>query len=123
MEVLMARSYRTGLVVLAALSVLDLFGPLLTDGSHPPMAVAFAGAVVGLVCLVLVVPAWRRSRPALWALVGLRLLSAFTAVPAFFVAGVPAPAVGAAAGLIVLTLVGVVLVGTAARRPVQVGAR
>ena len=116
----MRRSYRIGLVVLAVLSVFDLLGPLFTDGSHPPMSVALAGAAVGLASLALVPPAWRRSRPALRLLIGLRVFSALTAVPAFVISGVPAPAVGAAAALVVLTVAGVVLV---VRRPTLVGTR
>ena len=82
--------YLTGLGSLAVLSVLDLLGPLLTDGSHPPMSVALAGAAIGLASLALILPAWRGSRRAAWILVALRLLSALSAAPAFFAAGVPA---------------------------------
>jgi len=106
----MRRSYQIGLVVLAVLSVVDLLGPLLTDGSHPPMAVALAGAALGLASLALVLPAWRGSRPAVRWLIALRLLSALTAAPAFVLSGVPAPAVTAAAGLVVLTLAGMAMV-------------
>jgi len=117
----MRRPYRIGLVVLAVLSVFDLLGPLFTDGDHPPMSVALAGAAVGLVSLALILPAWRGSRPALWSLVALRVLSALTAVPAFVVSGVPAAAVAAALALVVLTVAGVVLV--VVRRPALVGTR
>jgi hypothetical protein len=41
---------------------------------------------------------------------GLRLISAVTTVPAFFVADVPTVAVVTAAGIVALTVVGVVLV-------------
>src|SRR5689334_7396209 len=93
-EVVMRRSYhRAGLVVLAVLSLLDLLGPLLTAGSHPPMSVALVGAAIGLASLALVPPAWRGSKRAAWVLVGLRLLSALSAVPAFFVSDAPAAAV------------------------------
>ncbi len=120
----MRRSYqRTGLVVLAALSVFDLLGPLLTDGSHPPMSVALVGAALGLVSLALIVPAWRGSRRAVWSLVGLRLFSALSAVPAFFVSDVPAPVIALTAGLIAVTVLGAVLVVAGTRRVDLVGAR
>jgi hypothetical protein len=119
----MSRTFRVGLVVLGVLSALDLFTPLLTDGEHPPMAVALAGSVIGLVGLVLLVPAWRGSARAAVALIALRLLSAVTAVPAFFADGVPAVAVLAAAGGIAVTVVGVVLVLAGLRRAIPVGAR
>ena len=120
----MCRSYdRIGLVVLATLSVVDLLGPLITDGSHPPMSVVLVGAAIGLASLALIVPAWRGSRRAVRVLVGLRLLSALTAVPAFFIPDVPAPAVGLAAGLIAFTVLGVVLAVAGTRQANPVGAR
>jgi hypothetical protein len=114
---------RIGLVVLAALSVLDMLGPLFTDGSHPPMSIALVGAAIGLVSLALVLPAWRGSRRAAWLLVGLRTLSALTAVPAFFAPDVPAPAIGAAAAFVAMTALGVALVVTGTRQPALAGAR
>lgn len=117
------RSYRVGLTLLAVLSVLDLLTPLLTDGQHPPTAVALAASVLGLASLSLVVVAWRGSRRALLALIVLRTLSALSATPAFFVPGVPTPAVAAATGLIILTFVGVAFVIGAARRNLLAGAR
>jgi hypothetical protein len=115
--------YRIGLVVLAAMSVIDLLGPLVTDGSHPPMSVALVGAAIGLASLALILPAWRGSRRAAWILVGLRLLSALSAVPAFFVSDAPAPAVGLAAGLVAVTVLGAVLVVAGTRQADLVGAR
>ena len=117
------RSYRAGLTMLAVLSALDLLTPLLTDGEHPPMAVAVAAAVLGLASLSLVVAAWQGSRRAMSALVVLRMLSALSATPAFFAHGVPVAAVAAATGLIILTLVGVGLVIGGTRRSDLAGAR
>lgn len=118
-----SRSIRVGLGVLAVLSVLDLLGPLFTDGKHPPMAVALAGSVLGLASLVLIVPAWQGAHRAVLPLVVLRVLSALSAAPAFFISGVPAAAVIAAAAIVVLTVAGIALVLSAARRPSPVGAR
>ncbi len=101
---------RPGLVVLALLSVGDVAGLALTDGEHPPYAVAALGAVLGLVSLVLVAQVWRGDASRLRPLVVLRVLSALTALPAFFVDNVPTAAVVAAAAIVALTALGVVLV-------------
>jgi hypothetical protein len=123
LEVNVSRSYRAGLIVLGVLSVLDLFGPLLTDGEHPPMAVAVVGAVIGLVSIGLVVAAWRGTSRAVIPLVVLRLLSALSAVPAFFVDDVPAAALGAAAAIVALSVVGVIVVLSGLRQPSVAAAR
>lgn len=117
----MTRSYRAGLIVLSLLALVDLSTPLTTDGSHPPMSIALIGAGLGLASVVLAVLAWR-GRP--WAAVGLvviRVLSALSAVPAFFEPGVPGAAMIAAGIGIVFTLVGVGLVLAGIRRPAVVG--
>ena len=106
----MSRSFRTGLVLLGILSVLDLAGPLTTDGDHPPMWVALVGAGIGLVSLAFVALAWRGARRAVLPLVVLRLVSALTAVPAFFVDDVPAGVVALVAVFVVATLAGIALV-------------
>jgi hypothetical protein len=99
-----------GLVVAGLLGLSDVAGPALTDGQHPPMSIAIAGAVLGLITLAGVVMGWRGSRPGIVAVIVTRLLSALSAVPAFFVDGVPAGAKAAAAVGIVLTLLSVALV-------------
>ncbi|TWP50411.1 hypothetical protein FKR81_19725 [Lentzea tibetensis] len=106
----MSRSTRAGLIVLGVLSVLDLLLPLLTDGEHPPMAIALVAAALGLASLVLVVSAWRGATRAVVPLVVLRALSALGAVPAAVVPGVPQPAIIAAGAGVLLTAVGIVLV-------------
>ena len=117
----MSRMNRAGLVVLGLLSVADLFGPLLTDGDHPPMEIAIGGSVVGLVSLVLLAFAWQGKRWALAPLITLRLASALLAVPAFFAADVPAAAVAAAGVGVAATVFGVVAVLLPSRE--LVGAR
>jgi hypothetical protein len=94
-----SRWTRTGLVVLAALSVGDVLTPLLTGV-----------AALGVLSLVLVALAWRGSTAALVGLVALRLLSALAAVPVFFVEDVPAGVTAVVATSLALTVVGVVLV-------------
>jgi hypothetical protein len=111
----MSRTFRAGLVVFGVLSVGDLAGPLMTDGDHPPMSIALIGSVLGLVSLVLVVLAWRGERRAVVPLIVLRVLSAASALPAFFTGDVPTAAVIAAGAIVALTAVGTVLVLKPAR--------
>ncbi|MFC9693316.1 hypothetical protein ACFTSF_32505 [Kribbella sp. NPDC056951] len=111
---------KAGLVVLGLVSVADLLTPLLSDGEHPPMAVAIGTAVVGLISLVLIVLGWRGKRWVLAPLITLRLASALLAVPAFFVADVPAGAVAAAGVGVAATIFGVIAVLMPARTPVRV---
>jgi hypothetical protein len=119
----MSTHYTTGLGILGVLSLADLAAPLLTDGETPPMSIALIGSAIGLVSLVLLAMAWRgRSGPAI-GLVVVRLLSALTAVPAFFVDDVPAVPMVLAGIAITLTVVGTVLVLSGIRRPALAGAR
>jgi len=105
-----SHSYRAGLVILALLSRVDVAGPLLTDGETPPMAIALVGCALGVASLVCVVLAWRGMTRAVLPLVVLRLLSALSAVPAFFVSDVPPAIRGLASALVLLTVGGVALV-------------
>jgi hypothetical protein len=119
----MSTTYTTGLVLLGVLSLGDLAAPLYTDGQSPPLFIALIGCALGLLSLVLLARAWRgRVFPAV-ALIVLRLLSALTAVPAFFVPGVPAIPLVLAGVAISITLVGVGCVLAGLRRPALVGAR
>jgi hypothetical protein len=106
----MSRMNKAGLAVLGLLSVVDLFTPLMTDGEHPPMEIAIGASVVGLISLVLTGYAWRGQRWPLAPLITLRIVSALLAVPAFFVSGVPAPAVVAAGVGVAATVFGVIAV-------------
>jgi hypothetical protein len=106
----MTRSFRTGLVLLGVVSVLDVLGVLFTDGDHPPMYIALIGTALGLASLGCVAAAWRGRRQALLPLVVLRLASVVTAIPAFFVDDVPAGIVVFAAAFVAVSLVGVALV-------------
>jgi low temperature requirement protein LtrA len=106
---------RTGLALLALLSLGDVAEPVLTDGDHPPIAIALVAAVIGLASLVLVWYAARGARRAVAPLLGLRALSALTAVPAFFADDVPAAARTLAAVFVALTAVAIALVATPAR--------
>lgn len=120
---LQSRPFRTGLALLGVLSVLDVLGPLLTDGTHPPVSVALAGSVIGLASLALVVSARRGAERSVPVLAALRTLSALSAAPAFVVSGVPGAAIVAAAAVVVLNVVGVALVLKARRATVLAGVR
>lgn len=100
---------RVGLVILGLLSLGDVATLALTDGDHPPYAIAALGAALGLVSLVLVVGAFRDPARSLRLLIGLRILSAVTALPAFFVSDVPAGAQAGAAAVVVLTALGILM--------------
>jgi hypothetical protein len=116
----MSRSFHTGVVLLGVLSLVDVAGPLMTDGDNPPMSVALAGSALGLASLVCVYFAWRGASRAVLPLAGLRLLSALTAVPAFFAAGVPGAIRGLAGVIVLLSIVGIALVvGSRNGEPVQ----
>jgi hypothetical protein len=106
-------SRRTGLVLLGLLSLGDVATLPLTDGEHPPYAVAALATLLGLVSLVLVVRALGDPDRPIRLLVGLRVLSAVTALPAFFVSDVPVAAQTLAAAVVLLTGVGVLLTGRA----------
>lgn len=112
---------RTGLVFAAILGVLDIVGgivQLTASDAMLPVAVAGATLLAGAATLILVPFAWRGRRRAAWTVAGLRLGSALTALPAFFVAGVPVAAVVAAATGILLAVAVAVLIafGLEARR-------
>ena len=109
---------RIGLVIFGLLSLGDIATLALTDGETPPYAVAAVAALLGVVSLVLVVQAYRDPSKPLRLLIGLRVLSAVTALPAFFASDVPAGAQAAAAAIFGLTAVGVLL--TARGRTVAV---
>ncbi len=109
-------TYRTGLVLLALISLGDLAAPLLTDGEFPPMFIAWIGFALGVISLTAAALAWTGRRWAAVVLVVLRLLSALTAVPAFLEPGVPAVPMLLAGIAIVVTLVGSVLVLAGFRR-------
>jgi hypothetical protein len=106
----MNRSRSAGLAILGLVSLLDLVGPLFTDGEHPPMEVALVGAAIGLASLVLIGYAFRGASRALAPLVVLRVLSALAAIPAFFVDDVPAGVVAFAGAFVALNLLGAAMV-------------
>jgi hypothetical protein len=117
-----SKIFVTGLVLAALFGLGDLATPLTTDGEHPPMVIALAGAVLGLLTLIGVVYAWRGRRGGVTTIIVTRLLSAVTAVPAFFVDDVPTGARVAAGAGVVLAIVCVAMVAPRLRRPALVPA-
>jgi hypothetical protein len=103
----MTSRYRVALATLGVLSLVDVAGPLLTDGGHPPMSVALVGSAIGVASLACVLLAWRGAPRAVLPLVALRLVSAATALPAFFVADVSGVIRAFAAAFVLITLVAV----------------
>jgi hypothetical protein len=102
---------RTGLALLALLSLADLTAPLMDGGGDgPPMAVALVASVIGLASLGLLWYVVRGARRAVVPLLALRALSALTAVPAFFAGDVPPCVRPLAAVYIALTGLGIALV-------------
>jgi hypothetical protein len=117
-----SKGFVTGLVIAGLLGLGDIITLLVGNGETPPVEVAAIGAALGLITVAALVPAWRGSRGGVIAIVVSRLLSAVTALPAFFVDDVPGAAVAAAAVGIVITLVAVALVAARLRRPAAVPA-
>jgi len=112
MNTQITRQQQTGLYLFGLLSLGDVATPLLTDGETPPYAIAALAAVLGLVSLALVVRALRDPAKPIRLLIGLRVISALSAVPAFLVDDVPEPAKLAALVVVGATVVGVLLVGS-----------
>lgn len=107
------RNTRIGLVLALVLGAVDLVGSAFSGPSGqpgPPSGVGILDTVLGALTIVAVGFAWRRrSRKLIRVIAVLRVLSAATALPAFFVSGVPAVLVIAAAVEVLLTALTVVL--------------
>lgn len=114
----MNTSAKAGLVILGLLALVDLSAPFITDGEHPPLAVALISAALGLASLVCLPAAWKGSRTATLALAGTRVVSVLLAVPAFFVGGIPAGVFAIVGVTLALTVLGVVLALAGTRRVV-----
>lgn len=116
---------KVGLVLGGLLGLTDMAGPfsLRTPAGEtgPPTGVLVLDAVLGLVTVVFVVVALRTlSRGAIRIAAGARILSAATALPAFF-AGPSAPTVVIAAAAVIVSVIVVVLMLSPAPRAVGAG--
>jgi hypothetical protein len=114
---------RVGLVIAALLALGDVvsaFFPTPEGEIGPPLPIVLLGGLLGIGTLAAVVVAWRAGRRgALRIVAGTRVLSAITALPAFFV-DVPAWVKLVVAVGVVLTVVCVVLVLSPTRRVASV---
>lgn len=121
----LATRAKIGFWLAVALSLVDLAGPLIPtppDAEGPPLEVVVFSAAMGLVTLVAAVLVARSgSRAALRVMAVARILSGLTALPAFFVSGVPAVFVVWGSATVVLTIVAVVLLMSRPRTRVPAG--
>ncbi|MFL6173726.1 MAG: hypothetical protein ACJ716_12620 [Marmoricola sp.] len=111
----MSRSRSLGLGLLGLLSALDATAPLFAGDGNPPMAVNLVASVLGLASLGCIFYVVRGADRALQPLIVLRVLSALSAVPAFFVDDVPSGLQALAGGIIAGTVIGLWLVLVPAR--------
>ncbi|GIG56328.1 hypothetical protein Lfu02_07000 [Longispora fulva] len=106
---------RTGLVIAALLGLADIGSAFAGGEQGPPTAVVVADVILGLVTVVAVGLGWRGRRVAVGTVVGARVLSALSAVPAFFVADVPTELRVVVAVILALTVAAVGLLLAAPR--------
>jgi hypothetical protein len=104
-----------GLILAGLLGISDIIGFVGAGSEGPPVPILIADTVLGVITVVGVVLGWRGRRGGIVAVIVTRLLSALSAVPAFFVDGVPAPLVAVAALGIAVTLLAVGLLAPALR--------
>jgi hypothetical protein len=101
---------RIGLVLAGLLSLGDLVNAYTQWSENAGDAFAYVSLAFGLITLVLIPFAWRGSSRAGWAVAILRVVSSLLGLPAFFIAGIPAPFVIAAAVGILLAIISAVLI-------------
>jgi hypothetical protein len=107
---------RVGLVLAALLGVADIVGMVATPEpapgeQGPPVAVLIAAGVLGVVTIAAAIWTWRTgNRIGSRVIAAARILSAVSALPAFFVEDVPPGLVAAAATGVVITVLTVWLV-------------
>lgn len=83
---------KVGLVLAGVMSALNIPGVLFPadEGEPgPPMAVLVAGSILGIVGLAAAIAAWRGNQVAARIAAGALVIVTLTALPAFFVDGVP----------------------------------
>jgi hypothetical protein len=106
--------------VLGVFDIIALAFPTPEGEAGPPFSVLVLDALCGVVTLVAVALAWKGHRVATFVAVSARTISALTALPAFFVSGVPTLVIVLATVFIATTIVSVVLMltpGTGFIRP------
>lgn len=113
---------KVGLAIVGVLGLLDCAALLITPTSEPgpPVGILVLDTILGVITVVAVVIGWRAAhRSALRVAAGARILSAITALPAFFV-DVPAVVKLLVSVFVVVTVVAVVLMLAPARRAAAV---
>jgi hypothetical protein len=122
MDVISGRQ-KAGLVIAGLLSLVNVtsvFFPTPEGDEGPPYAVLVLGTILGVVGLVGVVIAWRTGNQAAFRVTaGALVINAIASLPAFFV-DVPAGLKLAVAISIVVTVLGIVLMFSTARRSAAV---
>ncbi|WP_416981355.1 hypothetical protein [Streptomyces sp. T028] len=107
---------RVGLVLAGTLGLLDVtFAFTIPEGDAdtpgPPVGIVVADAVLGLITVIAVVYTWRTAdRTGSRAVAGSRVLSVITALPAFYVNGVPAGIVTGTSAFVIVNVVAVAFV-------------
>ena len=114
---------KAGLVLAALLSLVNVTSALFPtpEGQEgPPFVVLVLGTILGVVGLIGVGIAWRTGNQAAFRhTAGALTINLIASLPAFFVA-VPAGVKLATAVFVVITVLAIVLMFSAARRPVAV---
>lgn len=108
----LSKANKIGLALAFLMGALDIVVIPTTpkDQPGPPMPIQVLDTVLGVITVVAVVIAWRSlSHGAIRITAGARILSMLTALPAFFVDGVPNPIRLLVAGFVVVTVLTVAL--------------
>ena len=102
---------KIGLLLLALCGVANLVPwPIPPGTPGPPKSVLIAGAVLGVVAILAVIHTWwKASKASAWIAIVASVINAVSALPAFFVDGVPTSIRHLAAIYVVATVVAVVL--------------
>lgn len=102
---------KVGLALISVVAVVNFIPfPIGEDMAGPPLPVFITGIILGAIALIAVLRAWRTgSRKAAMVAVGVTLVNALLAVPAFFAPDVPTWLRELAGAFVALSLVGIVL--------------
>ncbi|MEU7380698.1 MULTISPECIES: hypothetical protein [unclassified Streptomyces] len=124
----LTRKNKVGLVLAGLLGLLDMTNFVTlpepdADTQGPPMAVGIADGVLGVITVLAVVYTWRTlNRTGSRVVAGSRIVSVVSALPAFFVSGVPAAVVALVAVFTILSVVVIALVLTRPAPEAEAGA-
>ena len=114
---------KVGLVICALYSLTNIPSAFVPPGTGdedgPPLAILVVGSILGVVGLVAAIMAWRGNRVSLRVAAGAIIIVTLTGLPAFFV-DVPMAIKALVALGVVITVVAVVLMFSADRRPASI---